>query len=532
MRPSDQATNNNFWQKYKLVISTALYLMAIVLPSTMISSDGFSKAVYGLLIILALVNHARIYFWLLLPFLILSPVALYYAVFYKLPTDISFWFLLFGTNLVEVVDFIAKGNKPFIAIAYLSYILIAWFCYKNMTGKYFSSIQAKGRWLLMALILIPLSYAPRNDNVRDYVLDVYRHFRKAYPQNLVLGYIAADLEVQKLKDLVRQPPNFAPKLLANLDNLPATYVLVIGESARRDKMSVYGYQSNTTPNMQVQPDLLIFKDMVSYGYNTSTSIPYLLTKSKDTDMNPSFLDVFKQVGFKVFWLSNQAKYGEFDSLISSYAQSADVVHFMNTHSYTMTAPDNFDENLLPFYQQALTDKAAKKLIILHLYGSHPDFEKRYPASANKFTSAYDNTIYYTDQILQQIINALQQHTELAAMWYISDHGLALGECHVHGHIDAKNSYEVPFLMWFNLTWRNHNPNKYHLLQARQMIPLHTGDLFDTFTDVAGIRFAKQTLNRSFADSSFQRIPRVVKAANAEINYDASQTDESCHLLAK
>lgn len=524
---------NTVWQQHKLAISTALYLLAITLPSTLISSDGFSKALYGLLIVLAVVNRARVYFWLLFPFFVLSHVALYYALFYQLPTDISFWFLMFGTSTAEVADFIARANKPFVLIAYVAYAIIGWFCYKQMTGQYFNRPNARGRWALIALILIPLSYAPRNTNLRDYVLDVYRHFRKAYPQNLVLGYMAADLEVQKLKDLVRQPPNFSPNLTPNIAQYPATYVLVIGESARRDHLGLYGYQPNTTPNMSAQPDLLVFQDMVSYGYNTSTSIPYLMTKAPDTEMKPSFLSVFKQAGFKVYWLSNQAKYGEFDSLISSYAQSADVVQFLNTHSYTMTTPDNFDEKLLPLYQKALHDKADKKLIVLHLYGSHPDFEKRYPASANKFASAYDNSIYYTDRVLQQILNGLQQHQAMTGLVYISDHGLALGECgEVDGHIDAKNSYEVPFFMWFNPLWRDKNPEKYqHLIQA-QPKAVYTGDLFDTLTDIAGIRFAQQALHRSFASASFQRVPRMVKAATAEMDYDNSQTGTGCHLVAK
>ncbi len=523
---------NTVWQQHKLAISTTLYLFAITLPSAFISSDGFSKALYGLLILLAIVNRARVYFWLLLPFFVLSHVALYYALFYKLPTDISFWFLMFGTSTAEIMDFMARANKPFMVIAYSAYAIIAWFCYKNMTGQYFKRPHSLGRWALIALILIPLSYAPRNNNLRDYALDVYRHFRKAYPQNLVLGYMAADLEVQKLKDLVRQPPDFAPTLVPHLKQQSASYVLVIGESARRDHLGLYGYQPNTTPNMGIQPDLLVFKDMVSYGYNTSTSIPYLMTKAPDTEMKPSFLSVFKQAGFKVYWLSNQAKYGEFDSLISSYAQSADVVHFLNTHSYTMTTPDNFDEKLLPLYQQVLSDKADKKLIVLHLYGSHPDFEKRYPASANNFASAYDNSIYYTDIVLKQILKPLEQSQAMTGFVYVSDHGLALGECgEVDGHIDAKNSYEVPFLMWFNAQWRAKNPEKYrYLMQARQQA-VHTGDLFDTFSDIAGIRFAQQDLSRSFADASFQRVPRMVKAANSEMDYDKSQTGAGCHLIA-
>ncbi len=91
-------------------------------------------------------------------------------------------------------------------------------------------------------------------------------------------------------------------------------------------------------------------------------------------------------------------------------------------------PENFDEKLLPFYDQALADTASKKLIVLHLYGSHPEFEKRYPASANVFANSYDNSIYYTDSILQKVIAKLSTNKHMAAMIYLSDHGLNLGEC--------------------------------------------------------------------------------------------------------
>lgn len=521
---------STFYQQHKLACVTALYLLVLSLPSLFIASDGFNKAIYGALIILAVLNNARWFFWLLLPFFALSHVALYYAIFYQLPTDVSFWFLLFGSSLNEVMDFIARANKLFIILSYSLYIAVGIFCYQRMQGQFFSNPKSWWRIALIALVLIPLSYAPRNSNARDYALDVYRHFRKAYPQNIVLGYMAAKMEVQKLQEMIQQPPNFSPIIEPELSQQAATYVLVLGESARRDRLALYGYQENTTPLMAAQKDLLVFKDMVSYGYNTSTSIPYLLTKANDAAMQPSFLSVFKQAGFKVFWLSNQAKYGEFDSLISSYAATADVVHFMSTHSYSMTTPENFDEKLLPHYQQALADTAEKKLIVLHLYGSHPDFAKRYPASANVFANSYDNSIYYTDQMLKQVLTTLQSSQHMTAMMYLSDHGLSLGECgQIDGHIDAKNSYEVPFLMWFNPLWQQKNVNKYQVLQQKQTQPIHTGDMFDTLTDIAGIHFSRQNLTRSFASTTYQIQPRMVKAAQNELDYDRSETGEGCHL---
>lgn len=521
-----------FYQQHKLACVTAIYLCVLSMPSLFVASDGFNKAIYGSLILLALINNARWLFWLLLPFFTLSHVALYYAVFYKLPTDISFWFLLFGSSTSEIVDFLRSANKPAIIIFYTFYILVGIFFYKNMHGIFFKNPKSKGRLALIALILIPLSYAPRNTNIRDYALDIYRHFRKAYPQNLVLGYMAAKMEMAKLHDMIKQPPAFYPSIEKKLIDKTAVYVLVLGESARRDHLALYGYQADTTPNMAVEKDLLVFKDMVSYGYNTSTSIPYTMTKANDTAMQPSFLSVFKQAGFKIFWLSNQAKYGEFDSLISSYAASADVVHFMSTHSYSMETPENFDEKLLPYYDKALLDKAPKKLIVLHLYGSHPDFEKRYPLSAKKFESSYDNSIYYTDIMLSEILKRLTKQSALSAMFYLSDHGLSLGECgQVDGHIDAKNSYEVPFFMWFNQAWQQNNPQKYLILQSRQNSPIHTGDLFDSLTDIAGIHFAHQDNHHSLVSPDYQYHPRMVKAAQQEMDYDQSHTGEGCHLEA-
>ncbi len=520
---------STFFQKNKLALVKALYLFTLSLPSIFIASDGFNKAIYGSLILLALLNNARLFFWLLAPFFVLSHVALYYALFYKLPTDISFWFLIFGTSSAEVIEFITKANKPFMVVFYSLYITVGVICYRNMTGKFFENSRSLWRFSLMALILIPLSYAPRNENFRDYSLDIYRHFRKAYPQNLVLGYMAAKMEVNKLQELIHQPPNFNPTIEPSLRHQSATYVFVLGESARRDHLALYGYPDNTTPLMATQKDLLTFKDMVSYGYNTSTSIPYTLTKTNDNQVSPSFLSVFKQAGFKVFWLSNQAQYGQFDSLISAYASVADVTHFMSTHSYSMSAPENYDEKLLPYYEKALADKAEKKLIILHLYGSHADFGKRYPPAMNIFSSTYDNSIYYTDSILKAVINKLASN-KMAAMFYLSDHGLNLGECvGAEGHIDAKTSYEVPFLMWLNPSWQKNNAEKYQNLLHRQNSPVHTGDIFDSLTDIAGVHYRSQDLSHSVASANYQYHPRMVKAAQSELDYDQSVTGEGCHL---
>ncbi len=100
---------------------------------------------------------------------------------------------------------------------------------------------------------------------------------------------------------------------------------------------------------------------------------------------------------------------------------------------------------------------------------------------------------------------------------------------VDGHIDAKTSYEVPFFIWLNPVWQQQNPDKYQLLQAKQTLAMHTGDLFDSITDLAGIHFTSQELSRSLVSTGYQAHQRIVKAAESELDYDASVTGEGCHL---
>lgn len=154
---------STFYQQHKLACVTALYLLVLSLPSLFIASDGFNKAIYGALIILAVLNNARWFFWLLLPFFALSHVALYYAIFYQLPTDVSFWFLLFGSSLNEVMDFIARANKLFIILSYSLYIAVGIFCYQRMQGQFFSNPKSWWRIALIALVLyrMPLEIAMR-----------------------------------------------------------------------------------------------------------------------------------------------------------------------------------------------------------------------------------------------------------------------------------------------------------------------------------------------------------------------------------
>lgn len=56
------------------------------------------------------------------------------------------------------------------------------------------------------------------------------------------------------------------------------YVLVIGESSRRDHWQLFGYGRSTTPELAVLPHLVPIRHMVSAFAQTEAALPVMLTR--------------------------------------------------------------------------------------------------------------------------------------------------------------------------------------------------------------------------------------------------------------
>ena len=84
-------------------------------------------------------------------------------------------------------------------------------------------------------------------------------------------------------------------------------------------------------------------------------------------------------------------------------------------------------------------------------------------NVGKLVNAYDNTIVYTDFLLDSLINMLQTiEDRKSAMIYISDHGESLGENKVFMHglpmkLAPKVQYEIPFFVWTSEDFREYKP---------------------------------------------------------------------------
>lgn len=241
-------------------------------------------------------------------------------------------------------------------------------------------------------------------------------------------------------------------------------VLIIGESARRQNFSLYGYERDTNP-------LLAGDSVKTYIANSAATYTTAAVKAildhKETgklyEILPNYL---YRNGADVIWRSYN--WGQPPLHIEKY-----ITHRGLAEKYP-DADARYDGLLLAGLKDEINASDNNKLlIILHLSTSHgPTYNQKYPAEFETFKpvcqtveistadkqellNAYDNTILYTDYIVHSVIEILKEITDRrCCMMFVSDHGESLGEDNLFMHgmpknIAPKEQFEIPFIVWQN-----------------------------------------------------------------------------------
>lgn len=259
------------------------------------------------------------------------------------------------------------------------------------------------------------------------------------------------------------------------NNEKSVMVLVIGESARKQNFSLYGYDKNTNPLLSQTPNVFHF-DATSCATYTTAGIKCILEHASSDDLYEILPNYLYRNNVDVIWRTTN--WGEPPIHIEKY-QNRDAL-MPNCKGEGC----NYDEILLTgLKEQILASKKDKILIILHTSTSHgPTYSKKYPpqfeifkpvcnsvelgnCSQTELINAYDNTIVYTDYMLHKVIEELKQLKEYkSAMLFVSDHGESLGEKNLYMHgvplsIAPKEQYEIPFIVWMSDGSKQLKPNK-------------------------------------------------------------------------
>ncbi|KAB8305892.1 phosphoethanolamine transferase [Erwinia endophytica] len=235
-----------------------------------------------------------------------------------------------------------------------------------------------------------------------------------------------------------------------------TYILVIGESVRRDYLHAFGGKYPNTPWLDNTPATL-FTHYISAGPSTVLSLTNTLARSQGNvaELNNNIVTLASRAGFKTWWISNQGRKGHFDSPVALMGESADHPYFTKSASSDDRAYSP-DDQLLPQLDAALKQGDGKKFIVLHLMGSHPQAcvrtRDQYDIDAGaKEISCYIKSIAMTDKLLGQIHDMAERDGGDWSMMYFSDHGLSYinkdtaGAYLTHGDKTREN-YEVPFFI--------------------------------------------------------------------------------------
>ena len=283
------------------------------------------------------------------------------------------------------------------------------------------------------------------------------------------------------------------------------YVLVVGESSRAFSWSAYGYGRKTTPHLDTTKNICWFKSMLTQSNATYKSVPLMLCCINAGTYDyiygvKSIVELFSDAGFRTAVISNQSPDG---AMIDNFYASADTTLHMLTDGTLHT-----DGDMLPVLERIISCDKKDLLVIVHTYGSHFNYRKRYPDSFSHFVpdrfehlnwknaecvvNAYDNSILYTDSVLSSIIKLLEKSGACSAMIYCSDHGEDLFDdspnrfLHSSSHLSYYQLH-IPCFCWISDKYADCYPKKVSAAKANSKRLSSTSTIFHTVSDMASIK---------------------------------------------
>lgn len=370
----------------------------------------------------------------------------------------------------------------------------------------------------MVLMCVAYAFAPRY-NVR----------REFFPYNVIENLVTAIRRGVESYNYHRTSATFSYHVTPTRDkDLREVYVVVIGETSRADNWEIFGYGRPTNPLLSKRTDLIVFPRTLSEINTTHKSVPMLLSHlnsenfGEEVASSRSIFSAFNDCGYQTAFISNQRRN---HSYIDYYGEEARTVEFLTDGGQNV-----MDAELVNHMNHLIETSPSNKIfIVLHTYGSHFEYRKRYPASMAHFTpeknteasrmnrqqliNAYDNTIRYTDMVVDSVIASLDRLDIPAAMVYVSDHGEDLFD-------DSRNRFlhsspvptywqiHVPFVMWMSDEYSEHFPDIVRNLKANSGYDISSSqNLFHTLIDMTGLRTPYHSESSSLASPQFQEPSR-------------------------
>lgn len=274
----------------------------------------------------------------------------------------------------------------------------------------------------------------------SYVINTIRHFnhqKKSNQKEIILPDVE---KVSESKDIC---------------------VLILGESARSQNFSLYGYERATNPLMTAD-GVTAIRARASHT-NTIDAVKAIL-QHKPGKLHEILPNYLSRNGVDVIW--RRSNWGTPPLHVEKEYNKSQLKKLYPE------ADDRYDGILFHgLKEQILASDKDKIFIGIHTYTSHgPEYYSNTPESLKVFSpesksvdmsnvnhqeliNAYDNTIIYTDYLVHSVIETLKEFSDRrTCVIFISDHGESLGEggLYMHGvplSMAPAEQLDIPFIVW-------------------------------------------------------------------------------------
>ncbi len=514
-----------------------IFLLCNALSNAYKNSDlfSFSKGFLGAFLIGFVVYYAaalipkrplqRLLEWLFIGSGIILSVAEIFTLFmFKMPFSKGLIDTLLATNGSETMAFVKSYNNylfyyAFILIALL--IVIKTIRFRVLVPGVVASVL--GLFLLTIGSVRPVKYLTSNDAILK---------RSLHSLSLARGFYSAYLSLSDRQQAIKFY-SFLNNLYLPSDYLSSTgdvsnVILVIGESASRNFMQLYGYNAPNNPLLselanereRESNNLFVFSDTISKEAHTSEVFESLLNYSNAETNKPwyhyhNMIDIFKRSHYETFWLEKQIidQWGITQNLVSSRSKN---------RYYILGNYGAYDKELAKFYSKNVQSKLKNKnFIVFHLLGSHSWYADRFPKSFAKFkpndldfshlhassdrdkqiVTDYVNSLYYNDAVLNEIFNLFKDKD--AIVFYLSDHAQDMFESgSTYGHRCSKAGLEIPFMIYVSDIFKEKHPEKVKLIKNALNKPFMSDDLIHSLLPLVGIHTKDEVESKNLFSPKF------------------------------
>ncbi len=457
--------------------------------------------------------------------LLLAIVKLLFFYVFGKKIGVAAFFSFFETHQSEVKEFFSTYFNSYLYASIVLVFLGAYYLLFN--SKIFKTFHWKLNFRIKSVVILVaisccllINYKLPAENIPLVFYNSYKSY-KTYTTNL--------------NNNLSQPKSEFISAITSKD-FAQTYVVVIGESTTKNRMQLYGYDRATNPLLtNLKDNLFVFKDVISPHAHTIFALDKILTLNSHNNtsliQNISVVQLANSAGFKTYWLSNQDPIGDNETISAIVSNAADERYYVSQFS-------SYDELILPKLNAILDSEIQKKVIFIHLMGTHLFYNNRYPPEFNFFkdlkpnsaythntaittVNAYDNAVRYNDFIVDSIIKTVAVKANYSTVLYFSDHGDEVYDSQdFSGHNalePTNNMYEIPFMVWASEEFKINNHTKLNVLKNNITLKYNLEDFIYSFSDLSGISFSGFNPEKSIFNINFKEKKRWVEN---DILYDS------------